>query len=107
MNNSEKQVRDVLNKQIEIKANSMTSKSARSLALLFVVIAVAGAIVCGSLSTIGTAIGIGAAFISLAVVFLIFEGILKNQETLITLEKEKNEKLTEIISAISKTNEKV
>lgn len=107
MNNSEKQVRDVLNKQIEIKANSMTSKSARSLALLFVVIAVAGAIVCGSLSTIGMAIGIAAGFISLAVVFLIFEGILKNQETLISLEEEKTQKLTEIISVISKSKENV
>ncbi|MCX4257891.1 MAG: hypothetical protein OSJ54_13325, partial [Oscillospiraceae bacterium] len=107
MNNSNNQIHDVLNKEISVKANAMNSKSARSLALLFVVIAVAGAAVCGALSTISMAIGIAAGFISLAVVFLIFEGLLKNQETLILLEEEKNKKLAEIISVISKSNENV
>lgn len=107
MSNSNNQIYDVLNKDISVKANAMNSKSARSLALLFVVIAVVGAVVCGTLSTVAMAIGITAGFISLAVVFLIFEGLLKNQETLILLEEEKNKKLTEIISVISKSNENV
>ena len=107
MSNSNNQIYDVLNKDISVKANAMNSKSARSLALLFVVIAVVGAVVCGTLSTVAMAIGIDAGFISLAVVFLIFEGLLKNQETLILLEEEKNKKLTEIISVISKSNENV
>lgn len=107
MSNSNNQIHDVLNKEISVKANAMNSKSARSLALLFVVIAVVGAVVCGALSTISMAIGIAAGFISLAVVFLIFEGLLKNQETLILLEEEKNKKLAEIISVISKSNENV
>lgn len=107
MSNSNNQIYDVLNKDISVKANAMNSKSARSLALLFVVIAVVGAVVCGTLSTVAMAIGIATGFISLAVVFLIFEGLLKNQETLILLEEEKNKKLTEIISVISKSNENV
>ena len=107
MSNSNNQIYDVLNKDISVKANAMNSKSARSLALLVVVIAVVGAVVCGTLSTVAMAIGIAAGFISLAVVFLIFEGLLKNQETLILLEEEKNKKLTEIISVISKSNENV
>lgn len=107
MSNSNNQIYDVLNKDISVKANAMNSKSARSLALLFVVIAVVGAVVCGTLSTVAMAIGIAAGFISLAVVFLIFEGLLKNKETLILLEEEKNKKLTEIISVISKSNENV
>ena len=107
MSNSNNQIYDVLNKDISVKANAMNSKSARRLALLFVVIAVVGAVVCGTLSTVAMAIGIAAGFISLAVVFLIFEGLLKNQETLILLEEEKNKKLTEIISVISKSNENV
>ncbi|MGN0604826.1 MAG: hypothetical protein ACI4I2_12695 [Oscillospiraceae bacterium] len=77
----------------------MDSKSVKYVAVLLLVFAVVAAAILNSLVS---AVFAGAAALSLvlmALVFIVISGILKNQETMIELTKEQNEKLAELIAS--------
>ena len=77
----------------------MDSKSVKYVAALLLVFAVVAAAILNSLVS---AVFAGAAALSLvlmALVFIVISGILKNQETMIELTKEQNEKLAELIAS--------
>lgn len=76
----------------------MDSKSVKNVALLFLVLAVIAAVILNSFVSISLAVGAAASLVFLAVLFIIVSGILKNQETMIELTKEQNEKLAELIA---------
>ena len=77
----------------------MDSKSVKNVALLFLVLAVAAAVILNSFVSISLAAGVAASLVFLAVIFIVISGILKNQETMIELTKEQNEKLAELIAS--------
>ena len=77
----------------------MDSKSVKYVAVLLLVFAVVAAAI---LNSMVSAVFAGAAALSLvlmALVFIVISGILKNQETMIELTKEQNEKLAELIAS--------
>ena len=77
----------------------MDFKSVKNVALLFLVLAVAAAVMLNSFVSISLAVGVAASLVFLAVIFIVISGILKNQETMIELTKEQNEKLAELIAS--------
>lgn len=75
----------------------MDSKSVKYVAVLMLVLAVAAAATLNSLISMTVAAAAALSLVFLAVMLIIFSAIIKNQETMIELAKEQNEKLAELI----------
>lgn len=75
----------------------MDSKSVKYIAVLLLVFAVIAAVVLNSFVSMTLAVAAALSLVLLAVVLIIISAIIKNQETMIALAKEQNEKLAELI----------
>ena len=77
----------------------MDSKSVKYVAVLLLVFAVVAAAILNSLVSPVFAGAAALSLVLMALVFIVISGILKNQETMIELTKEQNEKLAELIAS--------
>lgn len=75
----------------------MDSKSVKYIAVLLLVFAVIAAVILNSFVSMTLAVAAALSLVLLAVVLIIISAIIKNQETMIALAKEQNEKLAELI----------
>ncbi len=77
----------------------MDSKSVKYVAVLLLVFAVVAAAILNSMVSAAFAGAAALSLVLMALVFIVISGILKNQETMIELTKEQNEKLAELIAS--------
>ena len=75
----------------------MDTKSVKYIAVLLLVFAVIAAVILNSFVSMTLAVAAALSLVLLAVVLIIISAIIKNQETMIALAKEQNEKLAELI----------